>query len=265
MKGLLNRLIERGGDSQSSVDFVRPRTLSRFESRLPATSSERAISEEQFGSDESSVTTQSATQRSNDVHDAKPGNTSTTDISKDRSTKPLAANPMETVIPASPAHAEPVSDGEPRQAHQGSGFQARPPSSPNADTEINVALSDWQGEIPPDHQDIRLDESIRIVQQSGEVVTETENISANTPAAVVSSDLGQGMLDIVDAAVDQQIADQAVAQPTEVKQSSPQINVRIGRIEVRSTPAHASGSRTVTSTQAGRQSSLTRYLGWKRR
>ena len=264
MKGLLNRLIERGSDSLSSVDFVRPRIPSRFESRIPATSSERATSDEQFGSDESSET-KSATQRSNDVRDAKPGNASTTDITKDRSTKPLSANPMETFMPASPAHIEPVSDGEPRQAHQDSDFQARPSSSPSADTDINVAVSDWQGEIPHDHQHIRLDESIRIVQQSGEVITETENTSANNPAAVVSSDLEQGMLDIVDAAVDQQIADQAVAQPTEVKQSSPQINVRIGRIEVRSTPAPASGSRTVTSTQAGRQSSLTSYLGWKRR
>jgi hypothetical protein len=265
MKGLLNRLIERGGDSQSSVDFVRPRTPSRFESRIPATSSERAISEEQFGSDESIVTTQSATQKSNDVRDAKPGNASTTDIAKDRSTKPLSADLMGPLIAVQPAHTEPVSGGEPRQAHQDSGFQDRPSSSPNSDTDIKMAVSDWHDEIPDDHQQIRIYESIRNVPQSGEVVTETGNTSANNPAAVISSDLEQGMLDIVDAAVDQQTAEQAVAQPTEVKQSSPQINVRIGRIEVRSTPAPASRPRTVTSTQAGRQSSLTSYLGWKRR
>ena len=265
MKGLLNRLIERGGDSLSTVDFVQPRSPSRFESPIPATSSELAISEEQFGSDESSVTTPSATQESSDVRVAKPGNASTTDINKDRSTQPLSANPLEAAMPVSPAQTELLSDGEPRQAHQDSDFQARPSSSPNAETDINVTVSDWQGEIPDDHQHMRVDESIRIVQQSGEAVTETENTSANNPAAVASSNLEQGMLDIVDTAVDKQIADLAVAQPTGSRQSSPQINVRIGRIEVRATPAPAPRSSNVTSAQADRQSSLTSYLGWKRR
>lgn len=265
MKGLLNRLIERGSDSQSNVDFVHPRTPSRFESRVSVPSSDLDISEEHFGSDGSIVTSESATLHSSDEQNLKPAKSSTTDSIKHSSIKSSSAKPVDPAMPAQLNHTEAVSSGKPQQANEDSGYQVRASASPEADTDINVAVSDWQGEMSRNHQETRVDQSIRVVQQSEEIVTEAENTSGNNPAAVVSSDVEQGMTDIINTAVDREIADLAVTQPAEVRKSSPQISVRIGRIEVRATSAPASTSRSVATTNAGRQSSLTSYLGWKRR